>query len=257
MSGRRILFAGTPDFALASLRALCDSGVTPIAVYTRPDRPAGRGRKIRPSPVKEYAQSQSIEVRQPESLKDNEVVSEIGTCLRMIECSEDTEKVLPLDLKQTAFAAWERARQDIYDAWTYETDPANLQPKVSRLNRTIAEHLRAYPPSDMDQARVEKCLDAIEAPCSRREENLLRTVFEAEYPNYDAKSKGDQATVASVPRAFRIAEVSESLSIPRSSLYALIKAGELSAIRFSGRGMIVLEDELNRFLMKRRTNGSG
>lgn len=78
MSGRRILFAGTPDFALASLAALCDSGVTPLAVYTQPDRPAGRGRKLRASPVKEYARGRNIEVRQPESLKDSDVVSEIA-----------------------------------------------------------------------------------------------------------------------------------------------------------------------------------
>jgi methionyl-tRNA formyltransferase len=78
MNGRRILFAGTPEFALASLRALCDAGVVPLAVYTQPDRPAGRGRKVRPSPVKDYAIRKGIAVRQPESLKDSQVVSEIG-----------------------------------------------------------------------------------------------------------------------------------------------------------------------------------
>ncbi len=78
MSGRRILFAGTPDFALASLAALCDSGVTPLAVYTQPDRPAGRGKKLRASPVKEYARGQDIEIRQPESLNDSDVVPEIA-----------------------------------------------------------------------------------------------------------------------------------------------------------------------------------
>ena len=78
MSGRRILFAGTPDFALASLRALCDSGVVPLAVYTQPDRPAGRGKKLRASPVKEYALAQNIEVRQPESLKDNDIAAEMA-----------------------------------------------------------------------------------------------------------------------------------------------------------------------------------
>ncbi len=77
MSGRRILFAGTPDFALASLRALCESGVVPVAVYTQPDRPAGRGKKLTSSPVKQYAQGQDIEVRQPESLNDRDVASEI------------------------------------------------------------------------------------------------------------------------------------------------------------------------------------
>lgn len=78
MSGRRILFAGTPDFALASLRALCDSGVVPLAVFTQPDRPAGRGKKLRASPVKDYALAQSIEVRQPESLKDSGIAAEMA-----------------------------------------------------------------------------------------------------------------------------------------------------------------------------------
>lgn len=78
MSGRRILFAGTPDFALASLRALCDSGVTPLAVFTQPDRPAGRGRKLKASPVKEFALSKKIAVHQPETLKDTDVVKEIS-----------------------------------------------------------------------------------------------------------------------------------------------------------------------------------
>ena len=78
MSGRRILFAGTPEFALASLRALCDSGDVPLAVYTQPDRPAGRGRKLRPSPVKAYAEEHGIAVRQPECLKGDEIVSEIS-----------------------------------------------------------------------------------------------------------------------------------------------------------------------------------
>lgn len=78
MNGRRILFAGTPDFALASLRALCDAGITPLAVFTQPDRPAGRGRRLKASPVKEFALSKNIAVRQPESLKDADVVADIS-----------------------------------------------------------------------------------------------------------------------------------------------------------------------------------
>ncbi|MFQ5548092.1 MAG: methionyl-tRNA formyltransferase [Woeseia sp.] len=78
MNGGRILFAGTPDFALASLSALVDRGKTPLAVYTQPDRPAGRGRKLRPSPVKAFAVEKDIPVHQPVSLRDAEVVSEIA-----------------------------------------------------------------------------------------------------------------------------------------------------------------------------------
>jgi len=77
MNRPRIIFAGTPDFALASLTALVNSGRAPIAVLTQPDRPAGRGKKLRASPVKQYAQQQRIPVLQPATLRDDEVSAEL------------------------------------------------------------------------------------------------------------------------------------------------------------------------------------
>ncbi|MDH3439556.1 MAG: methionyl-tRNA formyltransferase [Gammaproteobacteria bacterium] len=77
MSAAKLLFAGTPDFALASLMALVESGHIPDAVLTQPDRPAGRGKKLTASPVKEFALSEHIPVWQPESLKDPQVVANI------------------------------------------------------------------------------------------------------------------------------------------------------------------------------------
>lgn len=77
MSEPRIVFAGTPEFALASLRALVENGNKPIAVYTQPDRPAGRGKKLTASPVKTYALEQDIPVVQPKTLKDDDVVAEL------------------------------------------------------------------------------------------------------------------------------------------------------------------------------------
>lgn len=65
----RIIFAGTPDFAVPSLSMLLASKHEVCAVYTQPDRPAGRGRKLQPSPVKELALSAGIPVFQPTSLK--------------------------------------------------------------------------------------------------------------------------------------------------------------------------------------------
>lgn len=70
MSDLRVLFAGTPEFALASLQALIDAGIVPLAVLTQPDRPAGRGKRLTQSPVKQYALAQGIEVLQPKTLKD-------------------------------------------------------------------------------------------------------------------------------------------------------------------------------------------
>jgi methionyl-tRNA formyltransferase len=66
----RIIFAGTPEFAATALTALLGSRHEVCAVYTQPDRPAGRGRKLKASPVKELALEHHIPVHQPASLKD-------------------------------------------------------------------------------------------------------------------------------------------------------------------------------------------
>jgi methionyl-tRNA formyltransferase len=65
----RIIFAGTPEFSVPCLEACRASGAEVVAVYTQPDRPAGRGRKLTPSPVKQAALAAGIPVEQPESLK--------------------------------------------------------------------------------------------------------------------------------------------------------------------------------------------
>ena len=78
MTSPRIVFTGTPEFALASLRALVDAGMAPVAVLTQPDRPAGRGKQLKASPVKEYAVERSIDVYQPESLRNDDAVAQIA-----------------------------------------------------------------------------------------------------------------------------------------------------------------------------------
>lgn len=70
--GLRLVFAGTPEFSVPCLEA-CRSGAEVVAVYTQPDRPAGRGRKLTPSPVKQAALAAGIAVEQPESLKPADV----------------------------------------------------------------------------------------------------------------------------------------------------------------------------------------
>jgi methionyl-tRNA formyltransferase len=68
--GLNIVFAGTPEFAAVALRALLAAGHQVSAVYTQPDRPAGRGRKLTPSAVKQVALEHGLPVMQPVSLKD-------------------------------------------------------------------------------------------------------------------------------------------------------------------------------------------
>jgi len=67
----KIIFAGTPDFAAAALQKIIDAQYEIIAVYTQPDRPSGRGRKLKPSPVKALALDHSIPVEQPINFKED------------------------------------------------------------------------------------------------------------------------------------------------------------------------------------------
>ncbi|MDI1296856.1 MAG: methionyl-tRNA formyltransferase [bacterium] len=69
----RIIYMGTPDFAVPALDALAKAGHTIAAVYSQPPRPAGRGKALRPSPVQQRAEAMGIEVRTPLTLKDADV----------------------------------------------------------------------------------------------------------------------------------------------------------------------------------------
>lgn len=74
----RIIFAGTPDFAARHLQALLDSEHQVIAVYTQPDRPAGRGQQLQPSAVKQLALQHQLPVYQPKSLKKPPAQAELA-----------------------------------------------------------------------------------------------------------------------------------------------------------------------------------
>lgn len=78
MKNLKVVFAGTPDFARVSLQALIDAGVRPVAVYTQPDRPKGRGRKLSACPVKLCAEQHGIAVHQPLTLKNSAAQSQLA-----------------------------------------------------------------------------------------------------------------------------------------------------------------------------------
>lgn len=75
----KIIFAGTPDFAVPTLEMLLASGHQVVAVYTQPDRPSGRGRKLQPSPVKEVALKAGVPVFQPLSFKSAEALGQLSS----------------------------------------------------------------------------------------------------------------------------------------------------------------------------------
>ncbi|TMM57550.1 methionyl-tRNA formyltransferase [Maribacter algarum] len=75
----RIVFMGTPDFAVATLSTLVKNGYDVVGVITAPDRPAGRGRKLQESVVKKYAIEKGLTILQPTNLKNVEFLAELGT----------------------------------------------------------------------------------------------------------------------------------------------------------------------------------
>ncbi|MFV0541585.1 MAG: methionyl-tRNA formyltransferase [Aestuariibaculum sp.] len=78
MKDLRIVFMGTPDFAVATLEALVKHDYNIVGVITAPDKPAGRGRKLNESAVKQYAKSKSLTILQPTNLKDKVFLSELN-----------------------------------------------------------------------------------------------------------------------------------------------------------------------------------
>ncbi|KYG75804.1 methionyl-tRNA formyltransferase [Roseivirga spongicola] len=77
MKDLRIIYMGTPEFAVPSLQILVENGFNVVAVITAPDKPKGRGQKLATSPVKDYAVSQDIPVLQPTNLKSPEFIEEL------------------------------------------------------------------------------------------------------------------------------------------------------------------------------------
>lgn len=75
----RIVFMGTPDFAVASLQRLLDNGCLVVAVVTAPDRPSGRGLTLTPSPVKQAALAANVPVLQPEKLRDPAFLAQLAS----------------------------------------------------------------------------------------------------------------------------------------------------------------------------------
>ena len=94
----RIIFMGTPDFAVPSLRALCETGEDVVAVITQPDKPRGRGYVLTPTPVKAYALERGIPVYQPETLRGGAFDDTLRTLAPDLIIVVAYGKILPLSV---------------------------------------------------------------------------------------------------------------------------------------------------------------
>ena len=96
----RILFMGTPDFAVASLKRLVEDGHTICGVFTQPDKPKNRGHKMAFSPVKEYALSQQLDVYQPLKMRDGEALGIVESLAPELIVVAAYGKILPEEILQ-------------------------------------------------------------------------------------------------------------------------------------------------------------
>ncbi|MGI6576226.1 MAG: methionyl-tRNA formyltransferase [bacterium] len=94
----RILYMGTPQFAVESLQQLIKDGEEVVGVVTQPDRPQGRGKKIAPPPVKVFADAKGLPVFQPEKLKDNLVIEKLSSFCPDVIVVVAYGKILPREV---------------------------------------------------------------------------------------------------------------------------------------------------------------
>ncbi len=94
----RILFMGTPEFAVASLKSLVESGHTVCGVFTQPDKPKNRGHRLSFSPVKEYALTKDIPVFQPSSMKDGQALATVQELRPELIVVAAYGRILPEDI---------------------------------------------------------------------------------------------------------------------------------------------------------------
>ena len=113
-----------------------------------------------------------------QATEEPRVDRELGRCLRLIECTEKEELVLDEVVQDAAYDLWLVARNNIYEDWTYETDPANVQPNVRPLNHKVAKFIRDNLPSAIEKNKMEMALEILESPWARRDEGNLRLWFD-------------------------------------------------------------------------------
>lgn len=109
---------------------------------------------------------------------EGEPSTEQAACLRAIECDPDTEGGVPTDFRARIFDIWQVARDRVVREWNHRSDPANVQPRIDRLNRRIADHMRSWSVSvDVDTSHVQEAIEIVESPWEQRDKNRLSEAF--------------------------------------------------------------------------------
>ncbi|MCS7305220.1 MAG: phospholipase D-like domain-containing protein [Thermoguttaceae bacterium] len=103
------------------------------------------------------------------------ILREEGTCLRWLQCQENTPRVLPDTVRLNAYDAWKRAREDIYQEWMNLTDPQNLEPRLRPLQHEVYSFLKKNPPPTNEP--IDRLLDRVLNPWPLAAEREIREIF--------------------------------------------------------------------------------
>ena len=118
---------------------------------------------------------------------DGAIESELGTCLRLIEAEQNSERHMPITEEQV-FPFWEAAEDYFFQKWEFKTDPVNLQPPVRKLNREVINYLEAKP-LDISDELLQTAIKVLEGVWSRRDEARLRAQFNDESRTEQGKAE--------------------------------------------------------------------
>ncbi len=112
------------------------------------------------------------------------ITGDVLPCLALARCEPDTPVVVPDNVRQVAYNAWEAARTHIFDAWDYQTDPANLAAPIPKPLRDAADLLRSNP-TGLNIDRLHRYIDTIEAPYDTRTQRAFRHVLDQDLNDRD------------------------------------------------------------------------
>lgn len=107
-----------------------------------------------------------------------DVIEDSLSCLRRIECTSDTHRALPDEMRDTVYDAWETAKENIYRDWLEQTDPRNVQPDIPKIFRDVGDHLEQHPPEGVIEDELENIIKSIQAPTGKRYGREFREIYE-------------------------------------------------------------------------------
>ena len=121
--------------------------------------------------------------------EDDNIVSELATCLRIIECSSESTGPSIDEFLPEAYEAWDKGKKNIFKWWQSQTDPANLQPKIPKINRDVSNFLEENPLININQEKLNAIISSVEAPWRERDCRLLREIWKLEFSSNQEKAE--------------------------------------------------------------------